>query len=1287
MSNSINALVVPISVEGLCLQGSQTVNSSLADFTKLPWGTEQRDHNPDTPFLGKSVMSTPLNSENLTLSKGIHLHFLLPKGLRQYDSINKSAYGVPNRWLITRNDGTSWVVESDYISAKQNLYNRNAITVPSSDIGKPLKQPFVYAGRQLTQSQWLKSKNQPSIKNKYWSSFGKGPLTAFGYGELSFSTYYPNCRSVFGFYDAEGTSSNTYKVLGWYEGSNDIIEQITNDVNNIIANPETYSDKFTQLCKFVNKAVPDWITTLRSSNSNVIPTKYLKSAKTFTGFILNPTDSTPSLSTLFSSTGDPNGKAKNQLIQHALQVFLEWSFTSGDNGPSRSFYSGEYKQNASVEVTDIALASTGHEAVIAMVAENVSSESGVDLSKGQLENILSEIYHDSRIGNGVDRDLNILESKLEEQFVPEDGGSLWKIRKTKITGANTNQQDPDSPQSQNDLAIPPHFASLLNALNEVQTKFDLTGHEMENLQFELYSDWCKYMNCVYPPVGQKFHLPNDDETLSFVKWKMDKTMLAQKKLGTFEIDEASGALSSTGLTGSQLKEAYVLLQNAINNENVLIEPSGFYYELSLVPAPRFYRPKNPSLAFVISNPTNGSTSNKSDSQAVELSSIDLNTTLPYFDNTNVQLSKAKPPTDLSLQLMDWNVYFSYSSSLRDSKNIYKSDCFTYGYNIPYQQFELRENTIGARSLHPQYATYVGRNYVSNKTGEFLLDKINNYTTSRDLDSDTKAIIDKCITWLEGNTILTQSIHGLNEALLQHEHNVQLPISDPLAFKPYTGILEPLAKVIGNAKVAAPLTDMGFMPIYDGYLSINDVQLLDRFGISAGNMGSLIDNLIIPNNRSQKGSSNTFKLNPRITQPARLNFRWLSAEDHEVEMNSHPSTSPICGWVVPNYLNASLETFDAAGNPLCVIGQGGLTPFPGANSSSSAIANNKLVEGNIVLQDFINNAVLPDFNAFYDQLEQAQETIYPDYFAGHDTISVLMGKPMAIVQANVGMDVKGGFHHDQMWQPFFNELQGGKPQTDQYENVNFPIRLGHLPQLNDGLAGFWDAEASDSGQWVNSSSTISLSLAGESKKITMLVDPHGVVHATSGVLPVKTINIPAEYYTQALKKISVTFQVSSVLTPKDYLQMSLPTEEGYQWSFIENEGANGWKNIPDMITVCEADFESGWNAYLERHDLTPATFSITATSIWSELVSSNIVTLIDENIDSPTTSTRYKIDSLDKIKSSLKDSSLNLTNQLITEIQTTLLEKSTGIKPYSKQPSLNSNQHIIDGWLKLSHKNT
>ena len=78
-------------------------------------------------------------------------------------------------------------------------------------------QPFRYLGRKMSFEDWKNGRNQTDAYKECLD-----PLTAVGYGEPTFAAFYPNCHSVFGFYDGNvqslSASDLKYTVVGWYDG-------------------------------------------------------------------------------------------------------------------------------------------------------------------------------------------------------------------------------------------------------------------------------------------------------------------------------------------------------------------------------------------------------------------------------------------------------------------------------------------------------------------------------------------------------------------------------------------------------------------------------------------------------------------------------------------------------------------------------------------------------------------------------------------------------------------------------------------------------------------------------------------------------------------------------------------------------------------------------------------------------------------------------------------------------------------------------------------------------------
>jgi len=120
---------------------------------------------------------------------------------------------------------------------------------------------------------------------------------------------------------------------------------------------------------------------------------------------------------------------------------------------------------------------------------------------------------------------------------------------------------------------------------------------------------------------------------------------------------------------------------------------------------------------------------------------------------------------------------------------------------------------------------------------------------------------------------------------------------------------------------------------------------------------------------------------------------------------------------------------------------------------------------------------------------------------------------------------------------------------------------------------------------------------ESVIISMLVEPRGKIHASTGILPVKAIDIPPDQYLDALQKLQLSFLTSPIITPKGTLSMPLPSTDGGSWSWIENDG-NAWlasQQIEPVVVDGVMNFASqnileGW-LNLSSRVLTVANFKL------------------------------------------------------------------------------------------------
>lgn len=185
---------------------------------------EQKDIPVMAPNYKTALYRSVLGSQNTPgvmetaspLEAGLHLHFIMP------DAFSHSPDGadypaVPNRYIVTRawrsgGNGKyqtkAFMVESDFIST-DSAYG-NSITIPYFADPVPRKR-WRYLGR------CYPAGKRPSGEAGYLDK-----LTVLGPGDPMFAAYYPDCRSVFGFYDdlqdlpAAPLTELSYFVMGFF---------------------------------------------------------------------------------------------------------------------------------------------------------------------------------------------------------------------------------------------------------------------------------------------------------------------------------------------------------------------------------------------------------------------------------------------------------------------------------------------------------------------------------------------------------------------------------------------------------------------------------------------------------------------------------------------------------------------------------------------------------------------------------------------------------------------------------------------------------------------------------------------------------------------------------------------------------------------------------------------------------------------------------------------------------------------------------------------------------------
>jgi hypothetical protein len=384
--------------------------------------------------------------------------------------------------------------------------------------------------------------------------------------------------------------------------------------------------------------------------------------------------------------------------------------------------------------------------------------------------------------------------------------------------------------------------------------------------------------------------------------------------------------------------------------------------------------------------------------------------------------------------------------------------------------------------------------------------------------------------------LAQSLGGFNDALVMRRLVRQLPIADPLGFPEYQAFAARVAAAVGGDTRQAPHPDSDFNPIRSGALRISRLRVVDSFGRARE---IPVEDLATTTRLRIPGRPGWVAMPPRLTQPARLSARWLDSDHDLRHMNDVPVTSPVCGWLVPDDLDAGFAVYDAAGARLGVLQAAGAevrwTPGPGGTTLERVVDPHlrETVQGLMALG-------AADLGLSLAGVDRALAGVEPDDHGA----PLLTGRPLALVRAEFELRLHGlpAVHQD--WNVFRQDLHRTGREDDAFPLVRFPVRIGAADRLDDGLVALWDGAALTSGD-------IGLELVlDQPHRLTLLVDPRAPVHVTSGILPGKALRLPPAQYQPALDGMTLAFFAAPVLTDGDRLDLPVPSVPGHHWAWQE-----------------------------------------------------------------------------------------------------------------------------------------
>jgi hypothetical protein len=1208
---SNTGVIVPVDLVAFCVSESDAVQGT----TKFSGATV--DYQALTPtnlqaytgaLANRTLSAPPLKP----LEAGVHLHWALPDALTKgkIDSAAPVRFdAVPNRWLVTRYaingttiTPTSFVVESDGLST----------TLPAGQYAPllPVQQQnsqapaFAYMGLRSTLANYTARLGQTAFP----TATGQ-PFNAVSLGTPQFAAYYPEGRSSFGFVDTladlAGPAQLMYVVTGWYDES-------VHDPAQIVA-------------------------ARRAKASPGTPPPSLRSDYRWSTQA-NPTreeeDDPPPAYTLYSGT------------------------TQAVNWNPNGAYVPQGGTLPPITAT-AAVANTPSEALAAYFRNLLHPN---DPFFEQILTAFQQGQWPSLSQPTVDMLATLAEKLHTSQFQRIDSNLIWTVFQSGPDGVTHEAID-----------LPSGIADALNEANVARQQKLAVGEHVATFRWQIFTDWYRYFNqrstvdetIVFNHFAQVL-LPQwsgsngpgglqaawtEAQAAADAADNTLKGLVAQRKnLSLREVpgprywqpgepvlllagdglelspryggdnehsnsgtlvcrstDQIVGAVSVNGISRSASNYSAVTRLNS-NMLPYLADCEALLAEALLLDTQvgsGWSSVAEPTLRSALQTLlTGGQQTQWTITAGAAPSPVEVswwegaNPWIPMFLQWTVDFVPLQPTIVNQTQLENYDPAFftaNYTINPDTGSFISYTPSGPHGINIdPAKQ-----------TYSP---TYTGSALLSDQAANNLETTITQY-----LSKNSDPTLQNILNTLQSTDIVVQPLSGFGAALLDRVLQAQFALVTPPNANPAAqAITAQTAQIVGNSYSVGPIFDSAYNPIRAGYFKVSGF-VVDAFGqqrqLEIGNFYTAESMTTVVGTTTEPGIGYAA---PRIAQPSRLLFDWMSAGvDSIEEMTQHPATTPVCGWLMPNHLTGGFFLYDGSGASLGALQLNGATPpkvvwqgAPGDDVTINEPIDQALAAANPLLQQValaLFNATPAFFQSFFRAVDTVHGTVNPQNLSLESGLAVLVGRPVALVQAAIRLDLQG--------RPLLNQNTLGCLTSTQWidtENglsgVEFPVLLGDADKLDDGLVGFFrqsgsgfdlstffseGADGSDPGVVMPDASTIQLTLTptlndpdpppagSETFRVLMLVDPRAPVHAVTGILPTETLEIPSDISSAALSSLEVYFLAAPVLKPTPVpqrpalLKMPVPAASGFDISFIEQIQSNGapqWMTNPDIAAA-------------------------------------------------------------------------------------------------------------------------
>jgi hypothetical protein len=1166
---------------------------------------------------------------------------------------------APNRWLVLLRKPAQdadkivrmWMVESDFVHAHGKADSR-AIAYPLSGTasGSP---PYVKLGRQVEldvhQIDPIEPGVVPATAQTSLESHG-ATLTALGPGDPLFAAHYPSCQSVFGFHEAvpasEWGEARHYTVFGWYrELEADPLARLTAALRAEPVQALSLLARAAQGHAAALAALPADAPALTRTQHEQALRLALAALPADAAAMTRAQHEQALRLALAQRFG---WKMSDASLQEAgafpgLVICLgSTTVTPGVEAP----------EAPPPEGGRAGIGSSAAEAMAALLMDHA------DLDGPQQDRLVQALAGTDMSHHALDLGAKLAEARHREQFQAQRGHAVWVIRAPESHDAPGAAQRAELPedlahelnqlnllQERYDRALD-HLAGLRQALFADWHRWMTTVYPESDA--DAADARTRDPFAIDPDALRELIERTRLQPLEALRDSTGQLLHGRTAGGGIVLKEQPAKGGGNGLVGDTLAGRIVDQYRALSARLAEAAPAGKPYTLGVAPGPRFWRPNDLVLvldeALAAASPRHGDDGRDEPDGLHPCHATGITGGKPSADS--FRWWPLGPP--MGARAFGWWPQFL----AQHPEFVTRSD----GENWhPVQlEWEVEVQLLGppGSAERPRYpagfigsthtfpadvvdlapramseglvSEYVAGRTMLNPAAGRLLQRERLPHVPADLPLAPGALAGFTAAGARAPMVLT--LGGFHDRLLLCQQEPQLTLDDPIGLPAQKAFTDRVRVAMGGQHPSTPVDEGAFHPIRAGEIVVERLRVIDSFGrTKTWRPARLLKTLrMAPADKAFDRA----RLPLRLAQAARLDFRWLSGtQDGDIESNDHPASSPVCGWLLPDELDGALQVHAPDGRLLGSVAAGGLwQPAPGDPSAPrrpSQIAQSALrrvVQWLTAVPMAAPTGALPadTVGDFVDLLDSALETIDPNDSAHQPARALLVARPLAVLRARLALVLQHPEANDPTLGALRARLAGGADDDRGLGAVRLPLRLGAAAQRNDGLCGYW---IEDGGAFLDDvfhaphgltgASThprldlgghvapgefpIQLTPDGTATLVTLLVEPHGVVHANCGVLPVKSIAIPPDQVAAPLAALRATFPVGPLLTAPDALALPLPSEPGFAWSWLERRG-DRWTETPQHPIVHKADLQAG--------------FGTVGEALWSVLVAHRRIELSD-----------------------------------------------------------------------------